>query len=277
MKNSRNYFTTGEFARICGVKKQTLFHYDEIGIFRPAITGENGYRYYSYTQIETFQVLMALRDLNVPLKEIKEHMNHRSPQALIDLLESRRTEIDEMINKLQWSRKFIDAKIELTREGLEAPVGQVVFENMQDEYHITTAYRGPDEDKDIMKAVSDHLNFRIQLGIPSCYAIGALIPVQSVTEDHFTYSHFYSVVDRDDLKPEDYPHAHVDTGGLYICIYDNQGYSNVCENCHRLMDYASQHNLKLTSHFYEEVILDDLSVKDYYNYLVKLAVRVEPM
>ena len=130
MKNSRNYFTTGEFARICGVKKQTLFHYDDIGIFRPAITGENGYRYYSYTQIETFAVLMALRDLNVPLKEIKEHMDHRSPQALIQLLEERREEVDEMIRKLQWSKKFINTKIELTREGLHAPLGEIVFEKV---------------------------------------------------------------------------------------------------------------------------------------------------
>lgn len=25
----RKYFTTGEFAKLCHVKKQTLFHYDE--------------------------------------------------------------------------------------------------------------------------------------------------------------------------------------------------------------------------------------------------------
>lgn len=275
MKNSRNYFTTGEFARICGVKKQTLFHYDEIGIFRPAITGENGYRYYSYTQIETFQVLMALRDLNVPLKDIKAHMAHRSPQALIELLEERRSEVDEMIRKLQWSKKFIDTKIELTREGLDAPIGQVVFEDMPDEYHITTRYKGPDEDRDIMKAVSDHLNFRQELEIPSCYAIGAMIPVDSVTEAGYLYSHFYSVVDREDLKPGDYKHANLDTGGRYICIYDDRGYRNVHENCRRLMDFARENGLHLGSHFYEEVILDDLSVNGYDDYLVKLAVRVE--
>lgn len=28
----RKYFTTGEFAKLCHVKKQTLFHYDEIGL-----------------------------------------------------------------------------------------------------------------------------------------------------------------------------------------------------------------------------------------------------
>ena len=275
MKNSRNYFTTGEFARICGVKKQTLFHYDEIGIFRPAITGENGYRYYSYTQIETFQVLMTLRDLNVPLAEIRDHMEHRSPQALLDLLEARRQEVDEMIRKLQWSRKFIDTKIQLTREGLHAPLGEIIFENMEDEYHIATRYHGPDEDKDIMKAVSDHLNFRQELEIPSCYAIGAMIPVTSITEDSYRYSHFYSVVDREDLRPEDYQHAHLDTGGRYICIYDDQGYQNVHANCVKLMEFAEAQGLRITSDFYEEVILDDLSVKDYKHYLVKLAVRVE--
>ncbi len=28
----RKYFTTDEFAKLCHVKKQTLFHYDEIGL-----------------------------------------------------------------------------------------------------------------------------------------------------------------------------------------------------------------------------------------------------
>lgn len=33
----RKYFTTGEFAKLCHVKKQTLFHYDEIGLLSPEI------------------------------------------------------------------------------------------------------------------------------------------------------------------------------------------------------------------------------------------------
>ncbi|MFE4512310.1 MerR family DNA-binding transcriptional regulator, partial [Bacillus subtilis] len=44
----KKYFTTGEFSKLCRVKKQTLFHYDEIGLFSPEIKKENGYRYYSY-------------------------------------------------------------------------------------------------------------------------------------------------------------------------------------------------------------------------------------
>ena len=65
MKSKKTYFTTGEFAKIFDVKKQTLFHYDSCGIFKPDIIGENGYRYYSFTQLETFAIIRTLRDLGV--------------------------------------------------------------------------------------------------------------------------------------------------------------------------------------------------------------------
>ena len=42
--------TTGEFARIMRITKETLFHYDEIGVFQPELTQTNGYRYYSIYQ-----------------------------------------------------------------------------------------------------------------------------------------------------------------------------------------------------------------------------------
>ena len=90
MAKQKEYFTTGEFARLFNINKQTLFYYDKIGIFSPAFTADNGYRYYSFNQIETFQVLMMLRELQVPVKDIQAHLARRSPQALIRLLDERR-------------------------------------------------------------------------------------------------------------------------------------------------------------------------------------------
>ena len=62
-KQSELYFTTGEFARILGVRKHTLFHYDEIGLFSPALKEENGYRYYFVWQMDMFEVIRALQKL----------------------------------------------------------------------------------------------------------------------------------------------------------------------------------------------------------------------
>lgn len=274
MENSKNYFTTGEFAKICGVRKQTLFHYDEIDIFKPAIIGENGYRYYSYTQIETFSVLATLRQLHVPLKEIKAHMDHRSPKALIRLLEEKRAEVDQQIARLNWSKKFIDTKIALTKEGLQATPGMIVCEDLPDEYLLITGYHGSDGEREIAEAVSEHLNLRQRLHIPSCYAIGGIIPRDSVTGEGYKYAAFYSVVEAADLQAIDQSRTAFDKGGRYLCLYDDHGYSRVHENCQKLLAYAAENRLTLAGDFYEDVILDDLSVDGYYHYLIKLAIKL---
>ncbi|MDP4109228.1 MAG: MerR family transcriptional regulator, partial [Bacillota bacterium] len=63
-------YTTGEFAKICGVKKQTLFYYDEIGLFSPCRVSANGYRYYSYQQFDMFMAIQVLKEINLSLDEI---------------------------------------------------------------------------------------------------------------------------------------------------------------------------------------------------------------
>ena len=45
---NKDHFTTGEFAAICNVSKQTLFYYDQQGIFCPDHVGENGYRTHTH-------------------------------------------------------------------------------------------------------------------------------------------------------------------------------------------------------------------------------------
>lgn len=56
MKLKLKHLTTGEFAKICNVKKHTLFHYDDIGLLKPDYYDENGYRFYSYSQLNLFYI-----------------------------------------------------------------------------------------------------------------------------------------------------------------------------------------------------------------------------
>ena len=63
--------TCGTFAKICGVEKHVLFHYDEINLFKPAYVNDKGYRYYSYRQYDTFKVIIALKKLGMSLKRFK--------------------------------------------------------------------------------------------------------------------------------------------------------------------------------------------------------------
>lgn len=270
----KDYFTTGEFAKLAGVKKQTLFHYDEIGIFKPEIKGENGYRYYSYTQLETFSVLTMFKDLKVPLKEIKSHMDHRSPEALIELLENKKAEIDLMTKRLETAKKYVDAKINLTREGMEAKVGEIITGYVPDEYLVETSYQGLGNEKAVAEAVSEHFNYCRSLGIQGAYAIGGMILRDSVTPEGYKYSKFYTVVDPAVLKESGFQGASLDRGARYIGIYDDHGYDNINKLCLKISEYADRCGLAIGDHFYEDVILDDLSVSGYYNYMVKVSIKI---
>ena len=64
-------FTIGQFASIHGVTKKTLMWYDKISLFKPAVVGENGYRYYTYFQSPTLETILMLRELNVSIPEIQ--------------------------------------------------------------------------------------------------------------------------------------------------------------------------------------------------------------
>ena len=272
---AETFFTIGQFADLHEINKKTLMWYDEIGLLKPAAVRENGYRYYSYTQLETFAIIRTLRDLGVHINEIKQHMDNRSPEALIRLLESKKTEIAQKIDDLTRAGIYIDRKIEETKEGLHAPLDEVVFENSPDEYLITTDYKGADDEKAITEAVGEHFAFCQKRNLCSAYPIGAIIPRSSVTDSGYKYSQFYTVVHPSEIDKVKADGLTLDRGGRCLAVYDKHGYENIFANCRKLIDYAAKNNLTLGDKFYEDVILDDLSTEGYYNYLVKLSVNIE--
>ena len=77
---------TGDFAKLCNTNKRTLIHYDEIGLFSPAYTDEKGYRYYSENQCDTFFTITCLKEIGMPLKAIKQYIDHKNPVDLQTLL-----------------------------------------------------------------------------------------------------------------------------------------------------------------------------------------------
>lgn len=64
------FFTTGQFAKLCSTTKETLFHYDSLGLLKPARVGENGYRYYSASQFFDFDLIAVLQSAGCSLQEI---------------------------------------------------------------------------------------------------------------------------------------------------------------------------------------------------------------
>lgn len=66
-------FTTGEFAKLLDINKDTLLYYDKINLFKPVGIHSNGYRYYTFEQFNQFMAIHSLRQVELPIKELKTY------------------------------------------------------------------------------------------------------------------------------------------------------------------------------------------------------------
>ena len=63
----------GEFSRLSQVTVNTLRHYDDIDLFKPAeIDRFTGYRYYALEQLSDIHRIMVLKELGLSLDQIRE-------------------------------------------------------------------------------------------------------------------------------------------------------------------------------------------------------------
>ena len=95
--------TVTEVARITGVSVRTLHHYDAIGLLRPTAVTEAGYRLYDEEALGRLQTILLFRQLQFPLKQIKEILdspNFDPQEALaqqIELLELQKEHLEGLI------------------------------------------------------------------------------------------------------------------------------------------------------------------------------------
>jgi DNA-binding transcriptional MerR regulator len=67
--------TIGEFATMTRLSRKALRHYHDLGLLEPAaIDPGNGYRYYDADQVPTARVIRRLRDLDLPVPELKSYL-----------------------------------------------------------------------------------------------------------------------------------------------------------------------------------------------------------
>jgi DNA-binding transcriptional MerR regulator len=91
----------GRFARLAGLSVGALRHYDELDLLRPAdIDRFTGYRRYRRAQLETARTIARLRDLELPLDEIREVLAMDDPASQRRRLATHRARIEARTNRL---------------------------------------------------------------------------------------------------------------------------------------------------------------------------------
>lgn len=92
----------GQFARLVGLSVGALRHYDEVGALVPAyVDPATGYRRYARSQVDDARTVALLRELEVPLDEVRAVLAEDDPAARRALLARHRDRVTARVTRLQ--------------------------------------------------------------------------------------------------------------------------------------------------------------------------------
>ena len=95
--------TVNEVSKLAGVSIRTLQYYDKIGLLHPTGYTDAGYRLYDDTDLERLQHILLFRELEFPLKDIREILDSpgfdrsKAIKQQIELLTLKREHLDRLI------------------------------------------------------------------------------------------------------------------------------------------------------------------------------------
>lgn len=268
--NKERFISTGEFAKLAGVTKHTLFYYDEIGLFSPEVKMENGYRYYTLTQLEIFDVIYNLRELGVALDEIRQYMEERTPQSLLCLFKREEKMITRQIMRLKKTRDWIRKKEEsvryITKQNLEEI--KVLWEPRA---YLIQGEVKENDDRAWAEEIGKLLDFCQKKEMRSPYSIGYRQNRKDIEQGIFdNYRVFY---ERLDTKPCGISFE-VRQEGNYLTAYHRGRWQDSFQTYRRILDYVKINALSLDDYFYEDAVLDSLMCQNEEDYVTKITCRI---
>jgi DNA-binding transcriptional MerR regulator/effector-binding domain-containing protein len=98
----REGLTIGEFSRVTHLSVKTLRYYHDVGLLAPVHVGQDtGYRYYSLDQVPTAQVIVRLRNLDMPVPDVKAVLATQDAVARNQLITAHLARLEHQLSQTQ--------------------------------------------------------------------------------------------------------------------------------------------------------------------------------
>ncbi len=132
--------TVKQVSDLTGVSVRALHYYDEIGLLKPSEITEAGYRLYDDEALKTLQQILFFKELDIPLKDVKEIM--MSPY--FDKMQTLKNQKKMLILK----RKRLNGLIELINKTLKGESTMNFKEfDMNEYFNVLEEFKTEHEDK----------------------------------------------------------------------------------------------------------------------------------
>jgi len=265
---SKDIFTVAEFAEFTRTTRDTLLHYDKIGLLSPESRGKNNYRYYSSGQLAVINLIRTCQELGMTLAEIKSLEVNRTPKLIDELLEQQMKLIDEKIDEWVRARKLlftlknnIHSTLNINEDAITVqyiPVEAIILGDLNDYSRGKTVY---DALFSFYRSCSQKYP-----DLDMNYPVWGMFSEERIKQRDWVWpDRFYF------HNPEGYDKK---PASLYAVGYTRNGYGQSNELYERILDYISENNFEICGPAYEEYPQNEVCIVDEKNYLMRVMITV---
>lgn len=271
----KNLFSIGEISKLQNISRQTLIFYDKIGLFSPAYTNpENGYRYYSSSQLDYLDTICIMKKIGFSLDEIKAHMKSFTIDNSIVALRKQLSVINRQIEELQIIKTRVEHRcLQLENSvSIHDCIDAVSVEEINSQYILLQEVSAPYTLEMVSLATKECFVRSFKEQLPIFFQSGAIVPFERILQGKYTEASFaFLPIEKSDniegiLKlPQ----------GRCVFTYHKGDYLSIGESYERILRHCQANQLSIISDSYEFAINDYLSTGDESEYITKILFYVE--
>ena len=98
----------GEFSKLAKTTIKALRYYDEVGLLKPKFVDNNGYRYYTISQLNDLLKIVELRSLDMSIQDIKDALHSSNLQEnLVKHQQLLEKELEKKQHQISLLKKYI--------------------------------------------------------------------------------------------------------------------------------------------------------------------------
>lgn len=267
-----NYMTIKEFSQLTSTPIDTLKHYDRIDLLKPALIGDNGYRYYLPQQANILTRILFGSRAHIPLKEVKDAITRDDPANTMEQYLQVRKNINKQIRELRAIQKTIN-HLEFYYHLTQTKPLETLFSINLDDWYLLSA---PNQPMPSGEALATNIANKLYLkgyknGEWPHYQLGCYFTPLDLALHKFDKVNYYLRIDH----PGWYEASELTKvpGGEYICILTRTSENDINKSVHLLLKALQNNRQPTIGNIYAQLATNNFISDDKEKYYTIVMVK----
>ena len=261
--------SVGQFAKLCVTTRDTLRHYYEQGILTPRVDPENGYHYYSASQISSFFFITTMRKAGCSLPEISDVIHNLSKPGIVRLVNNKILDMQRELYNINMQIAALHLGMWILETYEQHKPGTPFLSDIPDLSVVSTPIVQKDSSyhaADIADYISVHLARAASDERIVTFPSGATIAYEDLCSGNYVYNNVISL----SLLPADGEIAKpLPSRRAVLCSHDHDA-ADIDRTYRHIVSYIKKNRLKACSDLYSISLInlyDNSTNHRYYKYL----------